>query len=260
MRRASSAQSIRWRQRSRSANGSKVFIDESLQDGAWIYHYLEYPHALSIFSEDRLRLANPSKWPDPYEHGWCNTLFDRTGPFREISAYALCWSRSHFDEPAWRMAGFQRTNPIIRIRCRVRDILAAASALAVQRSGSFFTGKVCYEREEELWRRAKSLRAGETKEVIRMAANSLLRKRNAFRFEKEVRTLWLDREPQNTALFLPVEAKSVVKQVMCSPHTHPDQRAKIHQEFEERFGIKVADPRVLHEPLGRTDARSGDTL
>jgi len=248
MRRASSAQSIRWRQRSRSANGSKVFIDESLQDGAWIYHYLEYPHALSIFSEDRLRLANPSKWPDPYEHGWCNTLFDRTGPFHEISAYVLCWSRSHFDEPAWRMAGFQRTNPIIRIRCRVRDILAAASALAVQRSGSFFTGKVCYEREEELWRRAKSLRAGETKEVTRMAANSLLRKRNAFRFEKEVRTLWLDREPQNTALFLPVEAKSVVKQVMCSPHTHPDQRAKIHQEFEERFGVKVVDARILPPP------------
>jgi hypothetical protein len=29
--------------------------------------------------------------------------------------------------------------------------------------------------------------------------------------------------------------------VMCSPHTHPDQRAKIHQEFEERFGVKVID-------------------
>lgn len=245
-----SSMNIRWRQGSRSANGSKVLIDESLQDSAWIYHYLEYPHALSIFSEDRLRLANPIKWPDPYENGWYKTLFERTGPFHQTSAYALCWSRSHFDEPAWRMAGFQRTNPILRIRCRVRDILAAARALAQQRPGSFFTGKVCYEREEALWRRAKAMRPGEMKEVTRIAANSLLRKRNAFRFEKEVRTLWLDREPQNTALFLPIEAKSVVKQVMCSPHTHPEQRAKIQQEFADRFAVKVIDSRALHPPEG----------
>jgi hypothetical protein len=229
MRHASSPRSIRWRQQSRSPNGSKVFLDERLSASASVYHYLEYPHALSIFSEGRLRLANPSAWSDPYEQWWRKTVFDRPGPLRETSAYVLCWSRSHSDEPAWRMAGFQRTNPIIRIRCRVRDILAAASALAEQRPGSFFTGKICYEREVELRQRAKSVQAGELKEVTRAAANLLLRKRNAFRFEKEVRAFWLDREPQNTALFLPIDAKSVVKQVMCSPHAHPDQRVKIHQ-------------------------------
>jgi hypothetical protein len=246
MRRASSPQSIRWRQESRSPNGSRVFRDERLSASASVYHYLEYPHALSIFSEDRLRLADPMRWSDPYEHGWCKTVLDRPSPLHQASAYALCWSRSRFDEPAWRMAGFQRTNPIIRIRCRVRDILAAARALAEQRPGTFFAGKVCYEREEELWRRAKSALAADVKEVSRMAANLLLRKRNALRFEKEVRTLWLDREPKNTALFLPIDAKSVVRQVMCSPHVHPDQRAKIHQEFKERFGIEVIDPGVLH--------------
>jgi hypothetical protein len=94
------------------------------------------------------------------------------------------------------------------------------------------------------------VRTGEIKEITRIAASSLLRKRNAFRFEKEVRTLWLDREPQNTALFLPIDAKAVVKQVMCSPHTHPDQRAKIHQEFEERFGVKAIDSRILKLSAG----------
>src|ERR1700738_2400693 len=137
MRRSSSPQSIRWRQESRSPNGSRVFRDEGLSASASVYHYLEYPHALSIFSEGRLRLADPMRWSDPYEHGWCKTVLDQPGPLRQASAYALCWSRSRFDEPAWRMAGFQRTNPIIRIRCRVRDILTAASTLAAQRSGSF---------------------------------------------------------------------------------------------------------------------------
>src|SRR5579864_1559304 len=163
MRRASRLQSIRWRQESRSPNGSKVFRDDRLNASSTVYHYLEYPHALSVFSEDRLRLTNPIRWPDPYEQGWCKTVFDRAGPLHQTSAYVLCWSRSRFDEPAWRMAGFQRTNPIIRIRCRVRDILAAAGALAEQRPGSFFTGKVCYEREETLWRHARSVQAGEMK-------------------------------------------------------------------------------------------------
>src|SRR3984893_2224095 len=170
MRRASSPRSIRWRQESRSPNGSKVFRDEGLNASASIYHYLEYPHALSIFSEDRLRLASPMRWSDPYEHSWCRTVFDRPRALHQTSASALCWSQSRFDEPAWRMVGFQRTNPIIRIRCRVRDILAAARTLAEQRPGTFFTGKVCYEREEELRRRAKSVLAVDVKEVSRLAA------------------------------------------------------------------------------------------
>jgi hypothetical protein len=246
MRRASSPRSIRWRQEWRSPNGSKVFRDERLSASASVYHYLEYPHALSIFSEGRLRLANPLGWSDPYEQWWRKAVFGRPSPLQQTSAYLLCWSQNRVDEPAWRMAAFQRATPIIRIRCRVRDILAAASALAEQRPGAFFTGKVCYEKEEALQRRAQSVQAGELKEATRAAANLLLRKRTAFRFEKEVRALWLDSEPQNTALFLPVDAKSVVKQVMCSPHGHPDQRARIHQEFEERFGVAVVDS----EPAG----------
>jgi hypothetical protein len=241
MRLANNPRSIRWRQESRSANGSKVLIDERLNASASVYHYLEYPHALSIFSEGRLRLANPMAWPDPYEQWWCKTLFGPPGPLHETSAYVLCWSKSHYQEPAWRMAGFQRANPIIRIRCRVRDILAAAGALAAERPGFFFTGKVCYEREEKLSKLASSAPAGEMKQVPRAAANLLMRKRNAFRFEKEVRTLWLDREPQRTALFLPIDAKSVVRQVMCSPHAHPDQKAKIREEFNTRFGVEVID-------------------
>ena len=219
-----------------------------LEAGASVYHYLEYPHALSIFSESRLRLANPVKWSDPYEGWWFKTIFGSPGPVQQTNAYVVCWSRSRSDEPAWRMAGFQRTNPIIRIRCRVRDIVSAAGTLAQQRPGSFFMGKVCYETEEDLWKRASSARAGEVKEATRTVANLLLRKRNAFRFEKEIRAFWLDGEPTKTALFVPINPKTVVKQVMCSPYAHPDQRARIHEEFMDRFGVKVIDPRILHAP------------
>jgi hypothetical protein len=146
------------------------------------------------------------------------------------------------------MAGFQRTNPILRIRCSVRDVLSAASTLAQQRPGAFFMGKVYYETEEDLWKRASSARAGDVKGATRTVANLLLRKRNAFRFEREIRALWLDSEPTKTALFVPINPKTVVKQVMCSPYAHPDQRARIHEEFMDRFGVKVIDSRILHAP------------
>jgi hypothetical protein len=92
------------------------------------------------------------------------------------------------------------------------------------------------------------MQAGELKDVGRATATLLLRKRIAFRFENEVRTIWVDSEPQSTALFLPIDAKTVVRQVMCSPYAHPDQRARIRQEFEERFAVQVLDSRVKSHP------------
>ena len=248
MSRGSNPRSVRWRQESRSPLGSKVFRDDELKTGASVYHYLEYPHALSIFSEGRLRLANPNQWSDPYEQGWCKAISDGPGALQKTNAYVLCWSRSQSAAPAWRMAGFERSNPILRIRCRARDILAAAGTLAQQRAGAFFMGKVCYEPEQDLWRRVSSARAGEVKEVTRTLANLLLRKRNAFRFEKEIRALWLDSEPTKTALFVPIDPKAVVKQVMCSPYAHPDQRARIREEFMDRFGVEVIDSRTVPGP------------
>ena len=240
MRSTRSPRSVRWQQESRSPEGSRVLKDARLKAGGSVYHYLEYPHALSIFSDERLRLANPLAWPDPYDQ-WCKSLFEPPGPLHETSAYALCWNRNPSDEAAWRMAGFQRANPIIRIRCRVPDILAAASALAAQRPGAFFAGRVSYEREEQLYKRASPAQTAQIKDASRTAANLLLAKRNAFRFENEVRILWLDREAQKTALFLPIDAKSVVKQVMCSPYAHPQQRQKIREEFAKRFDVEVSD-------------------
>ena len=248
MSRGSSPRSIRWKQELRTPEGSKVFRDDGLAAGASVYHYLEYPHALSIFSESRLRLANPAQWSDPYEDWWFKTVFGGPGPIQQTNAYVLCWSRSRSDEPAWRMAGFQRTNPILRIRCSVRDIVAAAGTLAQQRPGSFFMGKVCYEPEENLWKRATSARVSEVKETTRTVANLLLRKRRGLRFEKEVRAFWLDSQPAKTALFVPIDPKPVVEQVMCSPYAHPDQRARIQQEFMDRFGVEVVDSKILHAP------------
>jgi hypothetical protein len=238
-----SSRSIRWLRESRKREGGKVLRDAQLSPGVSIYHYLEYPHALAIFAESRLRLANPAGWADPYERRWHERVFNEPSPLHATSAYALCSTRSRFDEPSWRMVGFGRTNALVRIRCRVQGILSAASALAAQRAGAFFIGKVRYEHELALQRRVDSLLAKEMQDAAAVAANLLLRKSPALRFEREVRALWLDSEPQAKGLFLPIDVQATITQVMCSPHAHADVRARIHQEFD-KFGIQVIDAAV----------------
>jgi len=215
--------SIRWLRASRQRDSGTVLRDKELSPRVSVYHYLEYPHALAIFSENRLRLANPAGWTDPYERRWLERI-----P-RGISTYALCWNRSRFDEPAWRMVGFGRTNTLVRIRCRVQSILTAAAALSQERKGEFYIGKMRYENDG--------------KEDAKTVANLLLRKSTAVRFEREVRALWFDKEPQNKGLFFPIEAQETITQVMCSPHAHPDVKARIQQEFD-KFDIRVADATV----------------
>ena len=209
---------IRWLRASRQRDSAGILRDKELSPRVSVYHYLEYPHALAIFSENRLRLANPAGWSDPYERRRLEHI-----P-QGVSAYALCWNRSRFDEPAWRMVGFGRTNALVRIRCRVQSLLTAATALSQERKGEFYIGKVRYENDG--------------REDAKVVANLLLRKSTAMRFEREVRALWFDREPQNKGLFLPIDAQETITQVMCSPHAHPDVKARIQQEFD-KFAVSV---------------------
>lgn len=215
--------SIKWLRASRRRDAGLVLRDPDLNPGVAVYHYLEYPHALAIFSENRLRLADPAGWTDPYELGRLARI-----P-KGNSVYALCFNRSHFDEPAWRMVGFGRTNALVRIRCRMRGLLAAAASLAEQRAGEFYMGRVRYDKREPA-----------VKQDVRSAAGLLLHKSPAVRFEREVRALWFDPEPQSKGLFLPIEARETITQVMCSPHAHPDVKARIQQEFE-KLGVGVTE-------------------
>jgi len=221
MARKSTLSSIKWLRASRQRTGGTVLRDKALSPAVSVYHYLEYPHALAIFGENRLRLASPAGWTDPYER----QRIDRIP--KGVSVYALCSNRSRYDEAAWRMVGFGRTNALVRIRCRVQTILTAASALAEQREGEFYIGKVEYDKNEVT-----------LKDDLKSVAGLMLRKSPALKFEREVRALWFDIEPQNKGVFLPIDAQETITQVMCSPHAHPDVKARIQQEFE-KLGVSV---------------------
>jgi len=244
-----------WRTHSSDAGGVKVMRDAKLALSTSIYHRLEWRYAKLIFENSRLRLSPLSDWPDPYEAWWCSELFGRPRtPLHGVNAYALCWTMSKFDEPAWRMVGYGRTEPIVRLRCTVNSLLESARASLGAQPGSWYIGRVRYRTTERLRSLAARLVGGDGssaerahKDVGRTAASLLIRKRKAFRFEEEVRLIYLDQKGSlpKSEIFLPID-QAIITDVMTSPYAK-DQRKRVAQELKV-FGRRPRRSLVLARP------------
>lgn len=231
MRDNDSVPKITWACAHRGTNGSKVMRDAELNnEQAYVYHMLPWPYAKEIFEKGRLRLSPVQSWKDPYEKWWCDTLFGGENNLSGVQAYGLCWTSSTFDEPLWRLAAFGRTkkHPIVRIRCKLTNILRAGQSLIGTEDGSLYLGKVRYQRQRKLENAARIVKTGRLKDVSRTAASMLLQKRNAFRFEQEIRLLWLDRHEERKGFFIKVDPASDIDQIMTSPYATRKQ----HQEIK----------------------------
>jgi len=81
-----------------------------------------------------------------------------------------------------------------------------------------------------------------------MAATMLLQKRKTFGFEKEIRLLWLENAAVSDEVYIPIEP-NIIKQVMCTPHVKPAERAYMETEFAKR-GVGLVPSKLLDEPAG----------
>ncbi len=247
MRSNSDGKLVHWQVFDRGSDGRKIMRDRCLPKRKLIYHMLPWPYAKAIFDDGRLRLSQVRSWTDPYEKWWCDILFNRSSTLSGVQAYGLCWTTGTHDEPRWRMAAFCRNEPIVRIRCRADVILEAGREMIGKSSGSLFLGSVCYQREKKLRELAKHVTAGSRKEVTRTAAAMLLHKRIAFKFEQEVRLLWLDREPACDAVFVEIEPAATINQVMTSPYATQTEHRTI-QAYLDKRGIESKKSALLSTP------------
>ena len=220
-----------------------VFLDNLLNRNGCIYHLLPWPYAKTIFENKRLRLSPVISWDDPYEQWWCDRLF---GPDNQpaTNAYGMCWTTNTFDEPHWRMAAFRREGPIVRIRCDIGAVLRAGKNQAKKANGKLYLGKIRYCETKRL----KKLAPGESglgeKLQKQAAAGLLLHKRNAFRFENEVRLLWLDDDAPANEFLIEIDPAKTISQVMTSPYAKWEEHLKI-KKCVEGLGIKSRKSAVM---------------
>jgi hypothetical protein len=231
------------------ADGRKLMQDSTSAGLKSLYHHMEWRYAQLALQNGHLRLSAVSGWSDPYEKAWAKILFDRPGSaLKGAVAYGICFTTSTYDEPAWRMHGFSRPPPMVRLRLRKDSILDAVRASLAVHAGSWFLGSVRYRPTADLNSLARIVVGQQQKDVSRMAAAMLLHKRNAFEFEKEVRLLLIlpPGTPAGDAFFLPIPT-SVVTQVMSSPHTTDVECHRVESELSV-LGKKLTRSGVLRGP------------
>ncbi|OFX01295.1 MAG: hypothetical protein A3E78_10810 [Alphaproteobacteria bacterium RIFCSPHIGHO2_12_FULL_63_12] len=79
-------------------------------------------------------------------------------------------------------------------------------------------------------------------------ASLLLQKRNAFKFEKEVRLLWFDQEThQKKAVYIDINPAKKISQIMTSPYAAQSEHLEI-KAFAEAAGIKAIQSGILNFP------------
>ena len=224
-----------------------VLVDDTLKMDGFIYHFLPWPHARAILENKRLRLSPIRSWDDPYEKWWCDHLF-RLDNLSTTNAYGTCWTSNSFAEPSWRMAAFGRSDPIVRIRCNKRALLKAARNSANRTSGEFYIGRIRYCETKRIIILANRKFLMLQDSPTQFAASMLLHKRNAFKFENEVRLLWLDEGIPRNEYFIDIDLGNTISQVMTSPYATWKEHMAI-KRFVEEFGIQSKKSAVLRSPL-----------
>ena len=237
---------VDWVVRNGTPDSPRVMADAQLRNSQHIYHLLPWPYAKKILDNRQFRLAPVDAWKDPYER-WCyRQIIGKSNAMCPMRAYALCWTTGRYDEPFWRIAAFRCTSPIVRIRSSVSSVLNIGARSTSGGDGSLYLGKVLYRPASVLKALGTILQSEPRASHVSSAATMLLHKRNAFRFEKEVRLLWLDNNARRDAFFINIGHAKVVTQVMVSPYTDPSTARSI-KSYVRNLGIECKRSAVMDE-------------
>jgi hypothetical protein len=246
-------QQIQWQVFSRDTSSKATVSNDAdlSKPETPIYRYLAWNRARELCSSNALRLASPRTWTDPYEAWWCKLLFKDGTRLGGACAFASCWTTCYGDEPYWRLYDHGGTESVVRIRTSVGRMLTVLSQAVDTTPAKAFIGRVRYLRTSSLVSAAKDFQAGGEKGVAAVAARMLHMKRSPFRFEREVRIVWIDRHADADARFVGLDASQVLEQVMIGPSV---QTATARSIKGELMALGIPAKRVRQSVLYRAPA------
>jgi len=159
-----------------------------------IYRVFPRNRFFELFEEQKNALVRPTMWEDPFENfilrSPVRTAAGETGEFAfHEDVYGQCWTVKKRSDAMWRI--YSPKTDAVRVRTtvgRLIDSLCAASK-SVTNDGCFI-GKVDYPPDFKLKEFARTVfKNGLTAEAV---ARSLLKKRDAFEHEAEVRLIFFE--------------------------------------------------------------------
>ena len=161
-----------------------------------IYRFITIDRLIELFAQRANTLVAPRKWEDPFENILERVMYRSKSdgksfkfPLRD-RAYGQCWTLRPDHDAAWRCYlpsknGAQLTSTIRKLYISLKNAEQQYPAM------SCFIGRVAYHKEKwfsDTTRIARYFKRGGTRRHV----ETLLWKRDTFRWEKEIRLLYLD--------------------------------------------------------------------
>ncbi|WP_313912841.1 hypothetical protein [Tahibacter sp.] len=205
-----------------------VLYDETLDLERPIYRYMPAAYLLEFLRTGQFHFSSVASWPDPFEQWWHTILFAEGSPLHDARAFASCWTWRSRDERFWRLyenrcdhrdsegMPLGRGPPPVRIQTTLKKLIDAVCQSLPAFDAKVFFAPVGYAMTEELLRYRNSL-TSDPAEIAREAAHALTFKRLAFKFEKEVRVIWIDRSLEGTFRRMPLDPNAFIERVMIGP-------------------------------------------
>lgn len=194
-----------------------------------IWKYMSLEHALDLVQKQRLWMANPATWADPFERLFVEATYKKEEREEGISfndlldgkqLYCTCFTSGSQNDAQWKM--YCGNDMAVMIGFDARKLF---DALREYKNLTLYIGEAQYEKGG--WNQIRpfcELTAEQTAEERRKELLSLmLRKRINFEYEKELRLMCLQKlrkdnpEPQGIYITVP-HLRDCIKRIRLEPH------------------------------------------
>jgi hypothetical protein len=170
-----------------------------------IYRFIPLDRLVELFTLKHNTLIAPYKWDDPFENILERVIYHRKSdgacfkfPLRD-RVYGQCWTLHPDHDAAWRCYLPDKNGA--QVTSTIRKLYISLKNAEDRHSLSCFIGRVAYKNESwflDPFRIARYFKRGGTERHV----DTLLWKRKAFRWEKEIRLLYLDPHAKTHGDFL----------------------------------------------------------
>ncbi len=188
------------------------------------YLYRIYPLTRFIdFLNSKFVFVSPTKWSDPYEKAFLeaeyfdnyNSYFHPLNPKSGYKMYAQCWTATSQTEAMWK--GFAPNEDGVMVKILVTKLLDILKKISNESDYDFYIGKVNYENPIQLYQMKANPRIWEpivNQQIDHYLLGLLLKKREAFDFEKEFRILAVNRNGSSNDHFVTFSLDDLVTNVV----------------------------------------------
>ncbi len=229
------------------------FIGEIDRD-AKIYKILKREYFFELFEDKKNALVLPKKWQDPFENVILNaevrTASGETGRFSfHEDVYGQCWTLHTASDAMWQI--YSEKKNALRVRTTVGKLIdSLCAAHGNWADATCFIGKVDYLSEAKLKAFARTIfKDGITPAAI---ARSLLVKRNAYKHEREVRLIYIERKYKkhaNGVYKYDIDPHALFDQAMIDPRVLYGKYVPFKKQVMKRTGL--SDNQIMRSLLYR---------